>query len=200
MMWRAIGTSGPTVEKVLPALLCVMEDWPLHSTLTSDGDDTDVFVLAATLVIWVMIQLPKGQKAMMMHASEPLFMALLMQDVITSQQMPKAVDKFWRACQEEHRLPSKPNRFALQTMQALLTTSTKPWDGWPGETRISPPSPTFVLCARPDPSLPPLSAAGRGQEPSGRAPAPGAAVPGQPAGAPARGGRQVHGPSSLEKR
>ncbi|XP_056371449.1 uncharacterized protein LOC130266135 isoform X2 [Oenanthe melanoleuca] len=131
-MWRAIGTSGPTVEKVLPTLLCVMEDWPLHSMFTSDGDDTHVFVLAATLVLWVMVQLPKGQKAMRMHASEPLYMALLMQDFITSQPMPKDVDKFWRACQEQHRLPRKPNRLALQTMQALLTSSTKPWDGWPG--------------------------------------------------------------------
>ncbi|XP_056351736.1 uncharacterized protein LOC130255280 [Oenanthe melanoleuca] len=132
MIWRAIGTSGPTVEKVLPTLLCVMEDWPLHSMFTSDGDDTDVFVLAATLVLWVMVQLPKGQKAMRMHASEPLFTALLMQDFITSQPMPKEVDKFWRGCQEQHRLPSKPNRLAVQTMKALLTTSTKPWDGWPG--------------------------------------------------------------------
>ncbi|XP_056363156.1 translation initiation factor IF-2-like isoform X1 [Oenanthe melanoleuca] len=38
-----------------------------------------------------------------------------------------------------------------------------------------------------------LSAAGRGQEPSGRARAPGAAVPGQPAGVPATGGHQVPG-------
>ncbi|XP_017598846.1 PREDICTED: maestro heat-like repeat-containing protein family member 7 [Corvus brachyrhynchos] len=45
-MWRTIASSATVVEKVLPTLLCVLEDWPLHSTRTSDGDKTEVFALA----------------------------------------------------------------------------------------------------------------------------------------------------------
>lgn len=47
-MWRAIISSSRIVEKVLPELLCVLEDWPLHSTSTSDKDNSDVFPLAVS--------------------------------------------------------------------------------------------------------------------------------------------------------
>ncbi|XP_064256900.1 uncharacterized protein LOC135287537 [Passer domesticus] len=118
MMWRAIGSSRPTMEKVLATLLCVMEDWPVHSTCTSDGDNKDVFALAATLVIWVIV--PQCHEAMILYSSR-LFVALLFHVVITTQQMPpEEVENFWRACQEEHHLPSKPSRFAVQAMKALL--------------------------------------------------------------------------------
>ncbi|XP_068052871.1 maestro heat-like repeat-containing protein family member 7 [Anomalospiza imberbis] len=121
MMWRTIGSSGPAVEKVLPTLLCVMEDWPLTRMCTSDGDNEDVFALAATLVIWVIVQVPECHKAMILYSSR-LFVALLFHVVATTQLMPpEEVDNFWRACQEEHRLPSKPNRFAVQAMKALLS-------------------------------------------------------------------------------
>ncbi|CAN8178277.1 unnamed protein product, partial [Coccothraustes coccothraustes] len=120
MMWRTIGSSGTAVEKVLPTLLCVMADWPVHSTCTSDGDDRNVFALAATLVIWVIVQVPKCHEAMSLYSSR-LFVALLFHVAITTQQMPPVeASTFWRACQEEHRLPSKPNRFAVQAMKALL--------------------------------------------------------------------------------
>ena len=55
MMWRTIGSSGPTVQKVLPTLLCVMEDWPLHSMFTSDGDNKDVFALAVSFWNWPLL-------------------------------------------------------------------------------------------------------------------------------------------------
>ncbi|XP_064257003.1 maestro heat-like repeat-containing protein family member 1 [Passer domesticus] len=117
-MWRAIGSSRPAMEKVLATLLFVMEDWPVHSTCTSDGDNKDVFALAATLVIWVIV--PQCHEAMILYSSR-LFVALLFHVVITMQQMPpEEVENFWRACQEEHRLPSKPSRFAGQAMKALL--------------------------------------------------------------------------------
>ncbi|XP_053848774.1 maestro heat-like repeat family member 5 [Vidua macroura] len=120
MMWRAIGTSGPALEKVLPTLLCVMENWPQHRMRTFDGDNEAVFALAATLVIWVIVQLPECHKAMILYSSR-LFVALLFHVVITTQLMPpEKVDNFWRACREEHRLPSKPNRFAVQAMKDLL--------------------------------------------------------------------------------
>ncbi|XP_023773511.1 uncharacterized protein LOC111922195 [Cyanistes caeruleus] len=120
MMWRAIGSSGPTVEKVLPTLLCVMEDWPLHSICTSDGDNKDVFALAATLVLWLIIQAPECHEALILYSAR-LFLALLFHVVITTQQTPPVeVDSFWRACREEYCLPRKPNRFAVQAMKALL--------------------------------------------------------------------------------
>ncbi|KAM4752004.1 maestro heat-like repeat-containing protein family member 7 [Cyanocitta cristata] len=119
MMWRLIGSLGSAVEKVLPTLLCVMPKWPLHSMSTSDGDDTDVFALSATLALWVIVQVPECHEAMNLY-SACLFVALLFQVVITTQQMPEEVDHFWRACREEHRLPTNPNRFAVQVMKALL--------------------------------------------------------------------------------
>ncbi|XP_053803362.1 maestro heat-like repeat-containing protein family member 6 [Vidua chalybeata] len=120
MMWRAIGSSGPALENALPTLLCVMEDWPLHRMCTSDGDNKDLFALAATLVIWLIVQVPECHKAIILYSSR-LFVALLFHVVITTQQMPpEEVDNFWSACQEKHRLPSKPNRFAVQAMKALL--------------------------------------------------------------------------------
>ncbi|XP_039411481.1 maestro heat-like repeat-containing protein family member 7 [Corvus cornix cornix] len=117
MMWRIIGSSGPTLEKVLPTLLCVMEHWPLHSMCTSDGDNKDVFALAATLVLWMILL--ECHKAIILYSGR-LFVALLFQVVITTQQMPEEVDHFWRACREEHRLPTNPNRVAVQAMKALL--------------------------------------------------------------------------------
>ncbi|XP_068033962.1 maestro heat-like repeat-containing protein family member 7 [Anomalospiza imberbis] len=120
VLWRAIGSSGPAVEKVLPTLLCVMEDWPLTRMCTSDGDNKDIFSLAATLVIWVIVQVPECHEALILYSSR-LFVALLFHVVTTTQLMPpEEVGNFWRACQEEHRLPSKPNRFAVQAMKALL--------------------------------------------------------------------------------
>uniref|UniRef100_A0A8U7NIS4 Maestro heat-like repeat-containing protein family member 6 n=1 Tax=Corvus moneduloides TaxID=1196302 RepID=A0A8U7NIS4_CORMO len=119
MMWRLLGLSGSTLEKVLPTLLCVMEDWPLHSMCTSDGDDTPVLALAATLGLWVIVQVPRCHEAVNLYSSR-IFVALLFQVVITTQQMPEEVDHFWRACWEEHRLPTNPNRFAVQAMKALL--------------------------------------------------------------------------------
>ncbi|KFO55722.1 hypothetical protein N302_00831, partial [Corvus brachyrhynchos] len=104
MMWRTIGSLGPTVEKVLPTLLCVMEHWPLYSMCTSDWDNKDIFALAATLVLWVIVQVPRCHEATILYSAH-LFVALLFQIVITTQQMPEEVVNFWRAYQEEHCLP-----------------------------------------------------------------------------------------------
>ncbi|XP_064291578.1 uncharacterized protein LOC135309357 [Passer domesticus] len=120
MMWKTIGSVGPAVEKVLPTLLCVMEDWPVHSASTSDGDDTDVSALAATLVIWVIVQVPECHEGILPHSSR-LFVALLFHIVITAKRMPPAeAGHFWKACRKEHRLTINPSRFAVQTMKALL--------------------------------------------------------------------------------
>ncbi|XP_023774899.1 maestro heat-like repeat-containing protein family member 7 isoform X2 [Cyanistes caeruleus] len=118
MMWRVIASSGPTLQKVLPTLLCVMEHWPLYRMCTTSGDNKDVFALAAALVLWVIV--PQCHKAVIPYSGR-LFVALLFHVVITTQQMPpEEVGTFWKACKEEHCLPSNPNRFAVKTMKTLL--------------------------------------------------------------------------------
>ncbi|XP_051647024.1 maestro heat-like repeat-containing protein family member 6 [Manacus candei] len=119
VMWRTIASSRTTLEKVLPTLLSVMEDWPWHSTRTSDGDNTDVFALAATLALWTIVQEPQCPGPLMEY-SPHLLVALLFQVFITTEQMSEEVDSFWRGCREEHDLPIDPNRFAVLSMKALL--------------------------------------------------------------------------------
>ncbi|XP_032549067.1 uncharacterized protein LOC116789387 [Chiroxiphia lanceolata] len=119
VMWRTIASSGTTLEKVLPVLLSVMEDWPWHSTCTSDGDNTDVFALAATLALWTIVQEPQCPGSLMEYGPH-LLVALLFQVFITTEQMSEEVDSFWRGCREEHDLPTDPNRFAVLSMKALL--------------------------------------------------------------------------------
>ncbi|XP_039926151.1 maestro heat-like repeat-containing protein family member 6 isoform X2 [Hirundo rustica] len=120
MMWRTIGSLGPAVEKVLPTLIYVMQCWPLCRVFTSDGAYKEVFALAATLAVWVIVQVPECHEAMSLYSSH-LFVALLFHVVITTQQTPpEELANFWRACREEHRLPSDPNRFAVQALKSLL--------------------------------------------------------------------------------
>ncbi|XP_017662902.1 PREDICTED: maestro heat-like repeat-containing protein family member 7 isoform X2 [Lepidothrix coronata] len=119
VMWSSIASSGTTVEKVLPTLLEVMEDWPVHTVSTCDGDDTDIFALAATLALWLIIQEPKCQEALMSYAPQFL-VALLFQIFMSTEQMPEDVNTFWRGCQEQYGLLSNPSRFAVQTLKALL--------------------------------------------------------------------------------
>ncbi|XP_027526142.1 maestro heat-like repeat-containing protein family member 1 isoform X2 [Neopelma chrysocephalum] len=118
-MWRTITSSGRTVVKVLPELLSVMEDWPLHGMSTSDGDETDVFALAATRVIWEILQMFRFAESLIEY-SPRLLVALLCQVVISTEQMPEEVDTFWRGCREQHNLPTEPNRFAVLITKALL--------------------------------------------------------------------------------
>ncbi|XP_064515393.1 uncharacterized protein LOC135416302 [Pseudopipra pipra] len=119
MIWRTIASSGTTAEKVLPTLLQVMEDWPLYSLSSSDSDNKDIFALAATLALRMIIQEPECQDALMIYAPQ-LLVALLFQVYMSTEQMPEEVKIFWRQCQEQHDLPNDPNRFAVQTIKALL--------------------------------------------------------------------------------
>ncbi|XP_056368972.1 maestro heat-like repeat-containing protein family member 6 [Oenanthe melanoleuca] len=119
MMWRTIGPSKSTVEKVLPTLLCVMEDWPLHRMCTSDGDNKDVFALAATLALRAIIQVPKCHEAMDIYAPH-LLVALLVQIFNSTMHGTEEVDSFWTQCQAEHNLQTNHSRFAVQTMKSLL--------------------------------------------------------------------------------
>ncbi|XP_027564531.1 maestro heat-like repeat-containing protein family member 6, partial [Neopelma chrysocephalum] len=118
-MWRTIASSGTTLRKVLPTLLCVMEDWPWYYTRTSDGDNTDVFALAATLALWMIVQEPQCPGPLMDY-SPHLLVDLLFQVFDSTEQTSEEVNTFWRGCQEQHDLPTDPNRFAVLTMKALL--------------------------------------------------------------------------------
>ncbi|XP_051647056.1 uncharacterized protein LOC127472609 isoform X25 [Manacus candei] len=119
VMWRTIASSGTTLEKVLPTLLSVMEDWPWHSTRTSDGDNTDVFALAATRVIWEILQVLQCPEPLKKY-SPRLLVDLLFQISISPEQTPEEVDTLWRECQKEYDLPTNSKRFAVLTMKALL--------------------------------------------------------------------------------
>ncbi|XP_027564175.1 uncharacterized protein LOC113981140 [Neopelma chrysocephalum] len=119
ILWRTITSWEMTVEKVLPKLLCVMEDWPRHSTATSDGDNTPVFALAATRVIWEILQMLQSPEPFSEH-SPRLLVDLLFQISISTEQMPGEVDALWRECQEQRSLPPNSKRFAVLTTKALL--------------------------------------------------------------------------------
>ncbi|KAK2532022.1 hypothetical protein Q9966_008296, partial [Columba livia] len=58
-MWRMMVTTSMTTKKVFRELLCVLEDWPLHSTSTCDGDQQDVLALAATRALWEILRMPR---------------------------------------------------------------------------------------------------------------------------------------------
>ncbi|XP_058660309.1 uncharacterized protein LOC131557256 [Ammospiza caudacuta] len=121
VMWRAMGTSRVAAQEVLPALLSAMEEQPPYGSF-SCGDNKAVLALAATLVLWRIAHMCEWHCAILLHSPQ-LFVALFLQIVTTTEQMPGDVEtrSFWRACWEEHGLPSEPNRFAAQTMKALLS-------------------------------------------------------------------------------
>ncbi|XP_064256936.1 uncharacterized protein LOC135287576 [Passer domesticus] len=119
LMWRAMGTSEVAAEEVLPALLSVLEKQPPYGTFFCSRDEA-VFALAATLVLWRIAPMSEWHYGILLHSPQ-LFVDLLLQIFITTEQMPENVQNFWRVCQEEHGLPSDPNRFAAQTMKALLS-------------------------------------------------------------------------------
>ncbi|XP_064309325.1 maestro heat-like repeat-containing protein family member 7 [Phalacrocorax carbo] len=118
-MWRVMVSTMRTADKVLLELLPVLADWPLHSTFTSDGDNKDVFALAATRALWEILQLPRCPQRLKVHFPR-LFLALLSQIFFSTEQMPEEVDTFWRGCQREGCLPTNPNSFAVLTVKALL--------------------------------------------------------------------------------
>ncbi|KFW78247.1 hypothetical protein N305_02381, partial [Manacus vitellinus] len=103
-LWKTIASSGMTVEKVLPKLLRVMEDWPLHSTSTSDGDKSDVFALAATVALWKILHLLCCTRAVR-ECFPNLFVHLLFQVFFSTVQMPEEVDTLWRECRNQRSLP-----------------------------------------------------------------------------------------------
>ncbi|XP_068888114.1 maestro heat-like repeat-containing protein family member 7 [Aphelocoma coerulescens] len=118
-MWKTLMCSVRTSKTVMPLLLDVLGSWPEHSTRTSDGDNTVVFALAATLVMWKILQVPCVPHVVTVYLPH-LFVHLLFQVFFSTVQMPEKVENLWRACQEQHGLATDPNRFAVQTLKDLL--------------------------------------------------------------------------------
>ncbi|XP_023803317.1 maestro heat-like repeat-containing protein family member 6 [Cyanistes caeruleus] len=118
-MWKTIMCSSRTVEPVVQILLDVLRTWPEHSTCTSDGDNTGVFALAATVVMWKFLQVPCVPRVVKAYFPRVL-VHLLFQVFFSTLEMPQEVDTFWKACQEQHGLAISPNRFAVRALKSLL--------------------------------------------------------------------------------
>ncbi|XP_064513111.1 maestro heat-like repeat-containing protein family member 6 isoform X2 [Pseudopipra pipra] len=118
-MWRTIISSRSTAESVLQILALVLGSWPACSMCTSDGDETEVFALAATLAFWKILHLLCCTRAVR-GCFPNLFVHLLFQVFFSTVQMLEEVDTLWRECRKQHSLPTNPNRFAVLTIKALL--------------------------------------------------------------------------------
>nr|XP_041569279.1 maestro heat-like repeat-containing protein family member 9 [Taeniopygia guttata] len=118
-MWKSIMCSPRTAEPAMLVLLNVLGSWPEHSTCTSDGDHTAVLALAATVVMWKILQLPCVPQMVTVYFPR-LFVHLLFQVLFSTLDMPEEVDTFWEGCQQQHGLATSPSRFAEQTLKSLL--------------------------------------------------------------------------------
>ncbi|RMB92764.1 hypothetical protein DUI87_30814 [Hirundo rustica rustica] len=118
-MWMMIMSTPKTVEEVQQILLDVLGNWPEYSTCTSDGDKRGVFALAATVVMWKILQEPCCPHVLIVFFPQ-LFVHLLFQVFFSTLDMPDEVDTLWKRCQEQHSLAISPNRFAVQTLKSLL--------------------------------------------------------------------------------
>ncbi|XP_053858218.1 maestro heat-like repeat family member 5 [Vidua macroura] len=118
-MWKGIMCSPRTAEPVQLILLDVLGSWPEHSTFTSDGGKTGVFVLAATVVMWKILQVPCVPHMVTVYFPH-LLVHLLFQVFFSTLDMPEEVDTFWKGCQQQYGLATSPNRFAVQTLKSLL--------------------------------------------------------------------------------
>ncbi|XP_059716789.1 maestro heat-like repeat-containing protein family member 6 [Haemorhous mexicanus] len=118
-MWGTIMSSSRTAEPALQLLLDALSAWPVYSVYTSDGDNAGVFALAATVALWRVFNLT-WRSPVVLEYFPNLFLRLLFQAYISTQEMPEEVETFWKGCQEEHGLAANPNSFALQTLKALL--------------------------------------------------------------------------------
>ncbi|KFW80811.1 hypothetical protein N305_13351, partial [Manacus vitellinus] len=102
-MWKVMVSSSRTAEVVLSELPCVLEDWPLHSACTSEGESKEVFALAATRALWEIIRVPLSPQASFVVPC--LFVALLVQVFCSTEQMPNKINFFWRRCRQRHHHP-----------------------------------------------------------------------------------------------
>ncbi|XP_005062065.1 PREDICTED: maestro heat-like repeat-containing protein family member 9 [Ficedula albicollis] len=92
-MWTTIMSSLKIAVEVQQILLDVLGSWPEHSTCTSDGDTTRVFALAATVVMWKILQVPFVPYIVISFFPR-LFVHLLFQVFFSTLDTPEEVDEF----------------------------------------------------------------------------------------------------------
>ncbi|XP_074386099.1 uncharacterized protein LOC141725852 isoform X1 [Zonotrichia albicollis] len=114
-MWGTIMSSSRTAEPALQLLLHVLSAWPVHSVYTSDGDDAGVFALAGTVALWKIFNLA-WRSPVVLEYFPSLFLHLLFQAYISTQEMPEEVETFWQGCQEQHGLSANPNRCSVPVL------------------------------------------------------------------------------------
>ncbi|XP_064495779.1 maestro heat-like repeat-containing protein family member 7 [Pseudopipra pipra] len=74
-----------------------------------------------TVALWEIIQLSHSWCPSALKDNFPrLLLTLLFQVFISTEEMSEEVETFWRRCREQRSLPPNPNRFAVQTVKALL--------------------------------------------------------------------------------
>ncbi|XP_023773449.1 maestro heat-like repeat-containing protein family member 9, partial [Cyanistes caeruleus] len=118
-MWKTIMCSSRTVEPVMQILLDVLRTWPEHSKCTSDGDNTGVFALAATVVMWKFLQVPCVPRVVNVYFPR-LVVHLLFQVFFSTLDISEDLNAFWKGCQEQHGLAISPSRFAVRALKSLL--------------------------------------------------------------------------------
>ncbi|XP_061875386.1 uncharacterized protein LOC133628955 isoform X3 [Colius striatus] len=118
-IWREIIPNGETAEKVLRELLLVLQDWPLHSTCTSDGGRKDAFALAATRALLEIICKPEYFINVSDHFPQ-LFLALIFQIFSSTEELPEDLDTLWQGHQQEDCLPTAPSRQDTSTVPLVV--------------------------------------------------------------------------------
>ncbi|XP_017684041.1 PREDICTED: uncharacterized protein LOC108503999 isoform X2 [Lepidothrix coronata] len=73
----------------------------------------------ANVALWTILQLPWCPRTVR-ECFPNLFVHLLFQMFFNTVHRLEEDDTFWRECQDQHSLPTNPNRFAVLTIKALL--------------------------------------------------------------------------------
>ncbi|KFP31063.1 hypothetical protein N325_02608, partial [Colius striatus] len=102
-MWKEMMSMSKRADRVLQELLCVIEDWPLHRTSTSDGKSINIFALDATRVLHEIFQMRVCPESLTVHFPQ-LFLALLFQIFFCTDQMSAKANSIWRRRQQEGHL------------------------------------------------------------------------------------------------
>ncbi|RMC18259.1 hypothetical protein DUI87_04141 [Hirundo rustica rustica] len=104
---------------------------------TSDGAYKEAFALAATLAVWVIVQVPECHEAMNLYSSH-LFVALLFHVVITTQQTPpEELANFGEHAGRNIAFPATPTVQALKSLlfrlrcdnEVMAMERKHGWDG-----------------------------------------------------------------------
>ncbi|XP_017684039.1 PREDICTED: uncharacterized protein LOC108503999 isoform X1 [Lepidothrix coronata] len=122
--WKpGLGAGSGAPGQVL--LLCL--PWPLppvlgpcHVDVSALSTVSSCFTfLQANVALWTILQLPWCPRTVR-ECFPNLFVHLLFQMFFNTVHRLEEDDTFWRECQDQHSLPTNPNRFAVLTIKALL--------------------------------------------------------------------------------